>query len=151
MRLLSPLLIAIVFTAGCSTMDMKPIYSADGPSIVIASHDVSQVKTAILEQASTEHFKLDAGGEAGEYLEVSRRLSALKVLLLTETIAGKNDREVLRFHVETVDAGVRVYVYRIEQMEIPGGGLNEDPLMDKDHYAALQTLLVKVKRQVEGT
>ncbi len=132
-------------------MDMKPVYSADGPSVIIASHDVSGVKAAILEQTSIERFKLDAGGDAGEHLEVSRRLSALKVLLLTETIAGKNDREILRFHVETVHAGVRVYVYRIEQMELPGGGLNEDPLMDKDHYAALQTLLGKVKRQVEGT
>lgn len=130
-------------------MDMKPVYSADGPSVIIVSHDVSRVKAAILAQTSAEHFRLD--GDAGEHLEVSRRLSVLKVLLLTETIAGKNDREILRFHIETVDVGTRVYVSRIEQMRLPGGGFNQDPLMDKDHYMVLQTLLDKVKRQIEGT
>jgi len=129
-------------------MDMKPVYSADGPSVIIVSHDVSRVKAAILAQTSAEHFRLD--GDAGEHLEVSRRLSVLKVLLLTETIAGRTTEKSCASTSKpwTWD---RVYVSRIEQMRLPGGGFNQDPLMDKDHYMVLQTLLDKVKRQIEGT
>jgi hypothetical protein len=37
-------------------MDMKLVYSADGPSVTIASHDVSRVKAAIVAQTLAEHF-----------------------------------------------------------------------------------------------
>lgn len=139
----------ILFAAGCSAMDMKPIYRGDDPSILIASHDITRVKAAIVEQAAKEHFNVDVDASAGAYVQVSRRLSFLKVLLLAENIAGKNDREILCFHIEPAGEGVRVSAYRIEQMELPGGGVNRDPLMDMDTYVMLKNLLENAKRRVE--
>ncbi len=141
------ILAVAVFAAGCSYFE--PVYSGDGPSVVIFSHDISRVKAAILAQTAIEHFKPD--GDAGEHLWVARPLSALKVFASTETIRSKNDLEIEQFHIEATDAGIRVYVGRVEQLELPGGGYNQDPLMDKDQYMALKALLDAVKRQVEGT
>ncbi len=146
-RLAAVTLLALM-VAGCSTMELRPVYSSDGPTVTIASHDVTWVKSAILSVTAAEHFKV--AENTGDYVDVSRRLPALKVLLLTETYAGKKDLEILRFHVETVPAGVNVHVYRVEQMELPGGGLNQDSMIDKNQYRALQKLLGRVKQKVEG-
>ena len=116
--------------------------------MIIKTNDVGKVKSAIVELTAPDGYKPESL-DAGENLWVSRRLSAVKVLLLSETMATKNDKEEERFHIETVPEGVRIYVGRVEQMELPGGRLNEDPLLDNDQYEALKKLLGEVKERVE--
>jgi hypothetical protein len=140
---------AASLSVGCSTLDVAPVHGADGPSVVVRTTDIGAVKAAIIEISKRGGFKLE-GDSLGENVWVSRPLSALKVFLLTETIPTKNDREQERFHIEAVEGGVRVYVGRMEQMELPGGRINEDPLLDNGQFEALRALLNEIKKQVEG-
>ena len=151
---LAPLLVVVALAAGCSSV------VEDGPSVIIASHDISRVEAAILAQTSIEHFTV-VDGDAGEHLSVSRPLSASNFdrpppLTRSELSECTNCCEVEEFHIEATDAGIRVYVGRIEQMEQPPRskgplfGSYQCAIMNTDQYMALKTLLDTVKRQVEG-
>jgi len=151
---LASLLAAIMLAAGCSSL------VEDGPSVIIASHDISRVKTAILTQTSIEHFTVEADGDAEGHLFVSRPISISdfdRTPNLTRYALSQstNTCEVEEFHIEATDGGIRVYVGRVEQIEQPPRskgslfGTYQYAIMNTDQYMALKALLDTVKRQVE--
>ena len=155
---LAPLLVVVALAAGCSS---PPVLVDDGPSVIIASRDISRVKAAILDQTSIEHFTVEADGDTGDHLFVSRPISMsdfestpnLPPHVLEQCT---NCCEVEEFHIETTNAGIRVYVGRVEQMDLPPVskgclfGNYQYAIMNTDQYMALKALLDTLKRQVEG-
>lgn len=118
--------------------------------VTIKSPDMDRVKTAILTRTAKEGFRPVPEQTRPDVLEFYRPLSMAKVFLTTESIRSRSDREIWGFDLTRVNGGTRVVAFRIEQIELPNGGLNQDPLMDRGQHDALQALLDAVRNDVES-
>ena len=92
-------------------------------------------------------FSLDYN--SGNLILMSRPLSKLQVFLLTETIPDSADHQIETFKIEQKDQVAHLEVRTLKQMTLPGGGLNNDPLIDKKEFNELQKLLDDVKHEIE--
>ena len=122
-----------------------PVHAS--PATTISTTDVARIKTAIVSGMTKRGFSLDYN--SGNLILMSRPLSKLQVFLLTETIPDSADHQIETFKIEQKDQVAHLEVRTLKQMTLPGGGLNNDPLIDKKEFNELQKLLDDVKHEIE--
>jgi len=141
------LFLMTVLAVGCSYF--APVYHGPDAMVTIKAANIEKVKAAILTETAKDHFQPMPDQNSQDRVVVGRPLSAAKVFLTTESIRTSKDIEIDGFDLTQVDGGIRITAFRVEQMALPGGKYNEDPLMDQSQHDALQVLLERIKKNVE--
>ncbi len=135
-----------VLMSACESLELAPPVHGS-PTATINTTDVARIKTAIVKGMTKRGFSLES--DSGNLVVVSRPLSKLQVFLLTETIASSADRQIETFKVVQEDQVVHLVVWTLKQMKLPGGGFNNDPLIDKAEFDELQDFLKNLKLEIE--
>jgi hypothetical protein len=146
---------ALIFSAmvcslfsSCETLEIGQPVTDQMPRVTIATANPAKVRASLVSGMTARGYRLDY--DSGNIVILSRPLPALQVVLLTESLPGRDDREVQTCIFHAMGRSVQIEVSSKKRMKLPGGAFNDDPFIDRKEFNELQGFLDSLKSKMES-